>query len=80
MQRWLNGLLAWRTSSLPPMKPSGARSSSRSVSWRKEAKAKRKREELEASLDIIIVREYEQWQVQTTTRRIKKKIIDLDDE
>jgi hypothetical protein len=35
---------------------------------------------MEARVDVAVVREYEQWQAETATRRIKKEIIDLDDE
>jgi hypothetical protein len=45
-----------------------------------EVDAARQRAELEARIDVALVYEYEQWQAEAATRRIKKEIIDLDDE
>jgi hypothetical protein len=38
------------------------------------------RAELEACVDIAVVREYEQWQAEEATHRIKKEISNLYDE
>jgi hypothetical protein len=45
-----------------------------------EAEAARQRAALEVLTDVALVREYEQWLAEAATRRIKKEIIDLDDE
>jgi hypothetical protein len=44
-----------------------------------EPEAERRRDELEARLDITIVHEYEQWIAETGTRRVKREVIELDD-
>jgi hypothetical protein len=45
-----------------------------------EAEALWQRGAMEARVDVAVVHEYEQWQAKAATRRIKKEIIDLDDE
>jgi hypothetical protein len=45
-----------------------------------EAEEARQRAALEARTDVALVREYEQWQAEGATRRIKKEIVGLDNE
>jgi hypothetical protein len=52
--------------------------SSRTIS-EVEAKAAGQRAVLEARVDVTLDCEYEQWQAEAATHRIKKEIIDLDD-
>jgi hypothetical protein len=35
---------------------------------------------MEARVDVVVIRKYEQWQTEAATRRIKKEITNLDDE
>jgi hypothetical protein len=45
-----------------------------------EAEAARQWAALEARTDVTLIREYERWWAEAASHRIKKEIIDLDDE
>jgi hypothetical protein len=45
-----------------------------------EAEAARQWAALEARTDVALVCEYEQWRAEGATRRVKKDIVDLDDD
>jgi hypothetical protein len=45
-----------------------------------EAKAKQRRDKLEACLKISVIREYEQWLTETDTHHMKREVLELDDE
>jgi hypothetical protein len=45
-----------------------------------EAEAARQRATLEACTDVALIHEYEQWRAEGSTCRVKKEIVNLDDE
>jgi hypothetical protein len=45
-----------------------------------EAEAARQRASLEVRTNVALIREYEEWRAEAATRRVKKEIVDLDDE